>query len=190
MYKNILHKVTALLLMAVCFFLTVSDFAVMGNTATRDSISLDGTWKFATDPNSVGETEEWFKQGYPLPKMPLEGYAKTADGTIQVPGSWDAQGYGTENEKIKHCYTGKGWYKKTVSVPKTWKDQKIFLRIIGIARYAKIWINGLQVEPEMIGCLGQHEREVTKFITPGQDVEITICVDSKQRYEIDALFGA
>ncbi|MDR2705041.1 MAG: hypothetical protein LBC02_04600 [Planctomycetaceae bacterium] len=190
MYKNNLCKVVVLSLTTVFFFLTATDYAVIGNTVTRDSISLDGTWKFATDPNQVGEKEEWFKPGYPFPKMPLEGYAPTANGTIQVPGSWDAQGYGTENERIKHCYTGKGWYKKMVSIPATWKDHKIFLQITGIARYAKIWINGLPVESEMIGCLGPHERDVTTLISPGQNSEITLCVDSKQRYEIDALFGA
>jgi beta-galactosidase/beta-glucuronidase len=171
---------------ALSLFLLTTGFAF---PAERETLSLDGTWHFATDPAGVGEAEQWFAPGKQLPKMPLEGYAKTADGTIRVPGCWDAQGYGTETDKVKHNFIGKGWYKKTVRIPERWNGEKIFLTVTGIARYAKVWIDGVSVGPEAVGCVSIHEWDVTPLIKPGKEIDVTICVDSKQRYEIDALFG-
>lgn len=159
--------------------------------APRATLSLDGVWNFATDPDNVGEKEEWFTPGKTLPKMPREGYAPTADGTVKVPGCWDAQGYGTENSGIlKHNFIGKGWYKRTFVVPENWKTEKVFLAITGMARYAKVWIDGKLVGPEAVGCVSKHTWDVTDRIVPGKETDLTICVDSKQRFEIDALYGA
>ncbi|MCX6995637.1 MAG: hypothetical protein NTV49_00780 [Kiritimatiellaeota bacterium] len=86
----------------------------------RAVLSLDGVWNFATNPDARGEAEKWYLPGAKLPAMPLPGYAPTADGTILVPGIWDNQGYGTETEKLRHNFVGKGWYKRTVEIPGAW----------------------------------------------------------------------
>ena len=69
-----------------------------GRAATREPLSLDDTWQFATDPENRGEAEKWYEPGAKLPQMPLPGYAPAAKGTIRVPGIWDNQGYGTETD--------------------------------------------------------------------------------------------
>ncbi len=156
----------------------------------RESISMDGTWQFATDPDNVGETGKWFDKSSVLPTMPRPGYAPEANGTIKVPGIWDNQGYGTETDKVHHNFVGKGWYKKEVSIPASWKGESVWLTLEGISRYAKVWINGKSAGPEAIGCIGSHEYRIDSLVKPGEKADITICVDSKQRWEVDALFGA
>lgn len=106
-------------------------------TEARPVMSLDGTWGFATDPESRGETENWFLPDKKLPSMPLPGYAPMADGTIRVPGIWDNQGYGTETDKVRHNFVGKGWYKLTVDLPRDWKGKRIYLIVTGASRYTK-----------------------------------------------------
>src|SRR4051812_3557125 len=73
----------------------------------RESLSLDGTWDFATDLDSVGEYEKWFLPSAKLPTMLLPGYAPGAKGKIRVHGVWDNQGYGTATSKVRHNYVGK-----------------------------------------------------------------------------------
>ena len=154
----------------------------------RKTMSLDGVWNFATDPDNRGEAEKWYRPGTKLPAMPLPGYAPTANGTIRVPGIWDNQGYGTETERLRHSFIGKGWYKRQVEIPPGWSGRRVFLVITGVCRYAKVWIND-QFLGEHIGVLSAQEYDVTKYVAPGRSATITIQVDSKQRWEVDAMYG-
>jgi len=159
-----------------------------GYGAPRETISLDGVWGFATDPGNRGEAEKWYEPATKLPAMPLPGYAATADGTIRVPGSWDAQGYGTETSKVRHNFVGKGWYKRQVEIPQSWAGRRAFLIITGISRCSKAWIDG-HFLGEHVGFLSAQEWDVTQWVSPGKAATIVIQVDSKQRWEVDAMFG-
>ena len=163
-------------------------FVLAGRAPAREVMSLDGVWNFATDPDSRGETEKWYQPNTKLPPMPLPGYAPGANGTIQVPGIWDNQGYGAETDRVRHNFTGKGWYKRQIEIPASWAGQHVFLLITGSSRYAKAWVDD-QFLGEHIGHLSPAEYDVTKYVTPGRLATITIQVDSKQRWEIDAMYG-
>ena len=65
--------------------------------------------------------------------MPLAGYAPEANGKIRVPGIWDNQGYGTETDKLRHSFIGKGWYKRQVTIPQAWAGPRVFLASPGSA---------------------------------------------------------
>jgi len=172
--------------------IVVLGYGVAGHAdapAARAVLSLDGVWNFATDPVGCGETEKWYLPGVKLPAMPLPGYAPTADGTVRVPGIWDNQGYGTETGKLRHNFVGKGWYKRTVAIPGDWAGRRVFLAVTGISRYSKIWINA-HCLGEHIGYLSIQEHEISQLAAPGQRMTITIQVDSKQRWEVDTMFGA
>ena len=155
---------------------------------SRETINLDGVWNFATDPANRGEAEHWFLPATKLPAMPLPGYSPKADGTIHVPGVWDNQGYGTETDKVYHNFVGKGWYKRQVDIPKSWPGSRAFLVITGVNRYSKVWIDD-HFLGEHIGYLSVQEYDVTPYIVPGKNATITIQVDSKQRWAVDALYG-
>ncbi len=155
----------------------------------REKMSLDGIWNFATDPDNRGESEKWYLPDAKLPAMPLPGYAPTADGTIRVPGIWDNQGYGTETDKVRHNFIGKGWYKRQVEIPASWAGQQTFLIVTGASRYTKVWLDD-QYLGEHIGFLSVQEYDLTPYLAAGRTVTLTIQVDSKQRWEVDALYGA
>ena len=69
------------------------------------------------------------------------------------------------------------------------RERRAFLSITGISRYAKVWVND-QFLGEHIGYLSVQEYDVTKQALPGQTATIAIQVDSKQRWEVDAMYGA
>ena len=163
-------------------------FASVGNAQPRSVLNLDGVWNFATDPGNRGEAEKWHQPDAKLPAMPLPGYAPTANGKIQVPGIWDNQGYGTETDKVRHNFVGKGWYKRQVEIPQSWAGRRAFLVITGVHRYSKVWIDE-QFLGEHIGYLSTQEYDVTPYAAPGKTVTVTIQVDSKQRWEVDTMFG-
>lgn len=162
--------------------------AAAGETG-RARISLDGVWDFATDAGDVGEAEKWFLPARPLPKGPRPGHARGANGKIVVPGCWDAQGYGKPRKEVRHNFVGKGWYKRAVRVPGEWRGRRIFLRVGGVHRYAKAWINGKYLG-EHVGYLSAFEFDVTPHVQAGRDATVAIQVDSRQRWDVDALTGA
>lgn len=164
--------------------------AFAGTLCARERLSLDGTWSFATDPEARGEADGWFVPGAKLAEMPLEGYAPEADGTIQVPGIWDNQGYGTRTDKLEHNFIGLGWYKRTFRVPAEWSGKRVFLTLGGISRLAKVWINGELTGPDFLGQVASFTRDVTPFVRFGEENDITICVDSFQHWEKDAVLGS
>ena len=161
----------------------------LGAESPRQVISLDGQWDFATDPQNVGEAQKWYLPEATLPAMPLPGYAPSANGKIIVPGIWDAQGYGPETAKLRHNFVGKGWYKRQVTLPQAEAGRRVFLRITGVHRYAKVWAEGGYLG-EHIGYLSAFEFDITERAVAGKPASITIQVDSRQRWDVDGLFGA
>ncbi len=143
----------------------------------RPTASLDGPWSFQMDPKHVGEAEQWFSAPVAF------------TDSIQVPGAWEAQGFGAETEKLHHHFIGKGWYKREVSVPADWAGKRVFLCIGGVHRYADLWVNG-KVLGEHIGCLSPFEYDITDFAAPGTSALVAIRVDSEQRWDIDTMIGA
>jgi len=148
--------------------------AVLGET--RPSINLDGPWSFRMDPGNAGETEQWFG--------PSIGFADT----IQVPGAWEAQGFGGETEKLHHHFIGKSWYKRQVDLPAEWAGRRVFLCFGGVHRYASVWVNG-KFFGEHIGYLSPFEFDITDCASPGASALIAVRVDSEQRWEVDTLIG-
>jgi len=144
--------------------------------AGRPTMSLNGPWQFRLDPADAGEKEQWFDAKAPF------------DATIQVPGAWDAQGFGAETPKLKHNFVGKGWYRRQVNIPADWKGKHLFLTVGGVHRYTKVWVNGSCLG-EHIGYLSPIEHQINEFARPGQAATIAICVDSKQRWDVDTLAG-
>jgi hypothetical protein len=169
-------------------FLLLGAMIATGRAEFRQSVNLDGIWDFATDLDNRGEFEKWFQPGKKLPAMPLPGYAPEANGKICVPGVWDNQGYGTATDRVHHNFVGKGWYKRRVDVPQSWAGRRAFLAITGVSRYAKVWVDG-HCLGEHIGCLSSQEYDISKHVIPGKAATITIQVDSKQRWDVDAMYG-
>ena len=161
---------------------------LLDQTAARERVNLDGTWQFATDPGDRGEAERWYRAEVSLPRMPLPGYAATADGRITVPGAWDNQGYGGETDKVRHNFVGKGWYKRQVTIPTAWTGRRIFLVVTGVHRASKTWINDRYLG-EHVGYMSSQEFDITPHVALGSAATITIQVDSKQRWDRDALYG-
>ena len=58
----------------------------------RERLELNGTWQFRLDPDNVGLDQRWFTTDVDYPDQ------------IQVPGCWQAQGFGPPRGHLRHDY--------------------------------------------------------------------------------------
>src|SRR5690625_514200 len=127
--------------------------------AQRDLVSLDGFWKFASDPNNNGHEQGWGK-GIPNERE------------IAVPASWNEQ-----QQDLMHFFNT-GWYEKTIRIPKSFQSKRIWLRV-GAANYlSKVWINGEYVG-EHEGAHLPFEFDISQYLELERDNKIVISVDAQ-----------
>jgi glycosyl hydrolase family 2 len=100
---------------------------------SRVKQSLNGPWTFVPDP----------KDQYRPHTLPERA------GTIQVPGSWEAD-FPTEAGVF-----GRAWYQRRVEIPPDWQGRAVFLRFGAVNYYCQVWVNGAYV--------GDHEGGYTPF---------------------------
>ena len=88
------------------FFITISFAQYNGESV----LSLNGEWKFKTDPYGKGELLNWGTKDL---------YDKEWD-VMPVPGNWDLR------NEYAH-YVGKAWYRKNFTVAKDWNNKVVRL---------------------------------------------------------------
>lgn len=114
-------------------------------------MSLNGTWDFKWSPDPMSRPLDFYK-----PDASVKGWDK-----IQVPGNWQAQGFGTKvyvNERYE--YSSKyynfeknppfvpvdsnevGSYRKIFRIPADWEGRRTVLCLEGAASFYYIWVNG------------------------------------------------
>ena len=162
-----------------------------GTSEGIDWLNLNGTWEFAFDPDDVGEKEEWF-----LPNgadFPLQ---------IQVPYPWeslaawgeedraDSATYLSTNAYLKPedvtCgglsrdgnYRGEprhtiGWYRRTVSIPENWGDNRVILKFCAVDWKTTVWVNGKAIGENENGYIS-FELDITDALAPGKPATIVV----------------
>lgn len=127
------------------------------------ALSLDGTWKFKTDPYGKGESLTWFAEG-----LNDEGW-----DSLPVPGNWDLL------NEYSH-YAGKAWYRREVFVSPLWKDKLVRLLFEAVSFNSKVWLNGRLLGSNDNGYL-PFEFDVTSMVHYGGKNMITVMCDNTHR---------
>ncbi len=143
----------------------------------RGFLSLDGAWQFALDPGGVGEKERWFATDGPYSR------------SIQVPGTWEAQGVGQPGLShpthiegypipLKSEYVGDAWYRKVFRVPQGWTGKRIWLKIGAVNSEGWFWVNGTYVG--FIGrYCGAYKFDITRIVKEGAQNTVVVRVSNK-----------
>jgi len=137
--------------------------APLGFAAERARIDLNGQWQFRLDPHNEGEASRW-----------QAGNTAFSD-SIQVPGCWQAQGFGKRSGILRNHYVGDAWYRRKVSVPAGWKDKIVTLRFGGVSRRATIFVNGTRIG-EHDGFSAPFEFDITSTVRFGVENMIAVLV--------------
>jgi len=147
-------------------------------TATsRQTISLDGQWEFALDPQDVGLDGGWINSN-------LQDH-------INVPASWAEAGFGEPppshflagwNPVL--VYEGAAWYNRTLDVPADWAGQVVELVLKGVRWRSTLWLDGTLIgHDESLST--PHHYDLTPHIKAGNGQRLTIQVDNRMLYPLD-----
>jgi beta-galactosidase/beta-glucuronidase len=126
------------------------------NTATRESTTLNGVWRFALDPSGEGRHDGWW-QG-PLP------------GTVEVPVPASYTDVFASAAARNHV--GDAWYQRPVRIPATWAGKRVVLRFDAATHNAVVWIDDAQVVAHD-GGYTPFEADLTELVKPGSEVRLT-----------------
>ncbi len=144
-------------------FLLVSFLVAGVAPASTNVLPLAGTWNIRLQPDGPA-------------------------GTIYLPGSTDQGGYGTRTSGPEkgwlsrpYTYEGKAWYEKTVTIPESWRGQRVTLYLERPHWQSEVSLDGKPA--------GTRDSLATPHVydlgspAPGTH-RLTICIDNTYRIEV------
>jgi hypothetical protein len=133
-----------------------------------NSISLAGTWRFRLDPNSVGVTNQWFKE--------------TLEDSVTLPGTTDTNQKGVFKDeqavdRLSRVWYWKGpaWYQREVVIPESWKGKRITL-LLERTKTMRVWVDDKDCGTDDTLSAPQ-VFDLTRAVTPGRHT-LTVLVDN------------
>ena len=133
--------------------------------------SLNGPWRFAFDPDLIGEQMRWYLpstgQIANLYGPPRHGGAKNL--TINVPFPWESKLSGVERSD----YKGAAWYEREVFVPGEWAGRRVFLNFEAVNWQARVWVNGILAGENDNGYL-PFSIDLSRFVEPGETAYVVV----------------
>lgn len=133
-------------------------------------LSLSGTWKFFYSETPDGIPAEFYKSDF----------NDKSWKSISVPSNWEMQGWGDKQFRnmlppfevnpphVPKDYNPTGAYRKTFTLPSSWKGDQVFLRMEKVASASFVWVNGQEVGYNE-GAQEPAEYNITKFLKPGKN---------------------
>ena len=154
-------------LFAVLVSLMVPALARAAEVAkTTQTISLDGSWLLATDPQNAGREQKWFESPRPEAKP------------TRVP--WIIQ-------EAFPGYHGVAWYWRDFDAPANPHPQgRTLLRFWAVDYLAEVWLNGVKVGGHE-GGEGVFVLDVTDAVKPGQKNRLAVRVLNPTNEPIDGI---
>lgn len=135
--------------------------------AQREVRSVNDSWKFLRGECTAAPDSAFNDKGW-------------AD--VHLPHTWNTDAYTDKN-----YYRGTGWYRRQITIPETWKDKQIFLKLDAASKAAHVYINGKSVG-EHAGGYTACTFDITPFLTSGSPNTLAVRVDNA-RADIPPISG-
>lgn len=168
-----------------------------GDLFSQEQLDLSGTWEFQIDRQDRGIPERWYERELDdriqLPgSMPqrLKGDLPSVD-TRWTGSLYDSSYYyNPYMEKYRRAgnfklpffltpdrhYVGVAWYRRTVDIPKEWKDKCVILTLERPHIKTALWVNGKQIGEDNSLCV-PHRYDLTGCVRTGKNT-ITLRIDN------------
>ncbi|WP_020580278.1 glycoside hydrolase family 2 protein [Actinopolymorpha alba] len=136
---------------------------------TRPELDLNGSWSFELDPTDVGVKDGWTQKSFAH--------------TIEVPGSWEEQGFGERPPEFiggwtkRLSYEGAAWYSRTVEIPENWSGGRIWLQLDRVGWQSTVWVDDARIDSQD-SLSGPHRFDLTPHLKAGSSHRLTIRVDN------------
>ncbi len=172
-----------LLIFFISSALPQDTYPLINNIVNRNSVSLDGKWRYIVDPMENGYYDYRYnlhKNGYFVnqkagSKSDLIEYDFDKANQINVPGDWN-----TQKEDL-FFYEGTLWYKKSFNYQKS--DQRTFLHFGAVNYDAKVYLNGKKLG-EHQGGFSPFNFEVTDKLNDGENFVIVKVDNTRKKNHI------
>ncbi len=163
---------------------------LIANIYQRNTISLDGSWKYIIDPYENGyynyryqpfDQQEspgngaFFNNAKPKSPADLVEYDFDQMNDIQVPGDWNSQ------KKELLYYEGTVWYKKSFDYSKSEKNGRLFVYFEASNYKTEVYFNGKKLGTH-IGGFTPFNFEITELVKE-EDNFLVVKVDNKRLKE-------
>ena len=125
-------------------------------------INLNGTWEFEFDSLNTGLEKNW------------QNGNNTFSKKINVPFSWASNLSGVKGD------ADYAWYKRTISVPKAWSNQRVFVTVGASDWETTVWLDGILIGRHQ-GGYTPFSFELTDKIKFDNQQKLVIRVDDKRR---------
>lgn len=150
---------------------SAAGFPVCPESGEKKVISLNGTWKFKFQPDSISVVE-----GYQKPDFNAESW-----DDLKVPSEWQIQGYGTPiYTNINYPYpmstvripsiddkkNPSGLYIKDFELPET--QDNVFINFGGINSCGEVYVNGVFAGYSQ-DTFDETEYDITEYVHPGKN---------------------
>ncbi|OXB07437.1 glycoside hydrolase family 2 TIM barrel-domain containing protein [Flavobacterium pectinovorum] len=159
-HKNILQNT----LIALAILLTTTSFA-QGKKA-RIIEDFNKNWNF-----KLGD----------YPSAPQKDFSTADWRTLQLPHDWSIEGTFDKDSKTKQAQgflpAGKGWYRKTFTVPASFKSKTISVEFDGVFKNSEVFINGHSLGIRPNGYIS-FSYDLSQFLNFGQPNIIAVKVDN------------
>ena len=148
--------------------------------SNAEYINLNGTWKFCYVPGT--------SSGPGASEFQAKDYDDSSWKDIRVPLSWEMANHGKPvytntgypfkntppSATVGYTYYGvtdhnaTGFYRRTINIPETWKDKRVFVHFDGVYSAAVVWVNGKYVGYSQSSNTDA-EFDITGFVTTGDN---------------------
>jgi hypothetical protein len=102
------------------------------------SLSLEGDWQFAVDPENVGQKQGFFKPEYDASEW----------RTIMAPAAWEHQGITQQNPALPRewmPYGGYAWYRRWIDMPMDWSAYDLEINLGRVDDREVCYFNGTKI---------------------------------------------
>lgn len=105
-------------------------------------------------------------------------------GLAKVPGSWHETAYPNAADKARRSSLNYAWLRRPADIPANWQGRRIFLEIDRVSTNATVFVNGTKAgNASFLGA----KLDITQLVTPGQQADILVFVESRGFWEVDPL---
>ncbi|EJL61876.1 sugar-binding domain-containing protein [Flavobacterium sp. CF136] len=159
-YQNVLQKITIVLALS----LLVACASKSKNVRIVEDFNQNWNFKLGDYPTAIQpdfSTADW--------------------RTLQLPHDWSIEGNFDKDSKTKQAQAflpaGKGWYRKTFTVPADWANKTVSVEFDGVFKNSEVFINGHSLGMRPNGYIS-FTYELSQYLNFGKENIIAVKVDN------------
>ncbi len=141
----------------------------VANASPRKVVNFDSNWKFIQKDG----------QGFESPVFNDQTWT-----TLDVPHDWSIEGeYSKDHPMGDRCGylpSGIGWYRKTITVPESWKNKHVRIVFDGVFHNSTVWANGQKLGFRPYGWIS-FDYDLSEFVYKENVLNIAVRVDNSKQ---------